>query len=67
MTDIITASEKLACARRELNRRQRIYPGMHKAGKVSAGFLVHEIGCMEAIVHDYERIMIELEAMRRNK
>jgi hypothetical protein len=54
MTDIITDSDKLACAERELKMRKRVYARFVDDGKMSAGKAAHEIACMEAIVADYQ-------------
>jgi len=60
MTDIITAKDKLNCAKRELAFRKRVYPHYRASGKMSAGRMVHEIACIEAMIHDYE-IAVEEE------
>ena len=56
MTDIITNADKLACAKRELGYRKRVYERWVDAGKMSAGKATHEIACMEAMVADYEKL-----------
>lgn len=54
MTDIITAADKLACAKRELSMRRNTYPRWVENKKMSAGQAAHQIAAMEAIVADYE-------------
>jgi hypothetical protein len=54
MTDIITTADKLACAKRELAMRQRVYPQWVEKNRMSASKAAHEIACMEAITADYE-------------
>ncbi len=54
MVDIITNSDKLACAERELKLRHRVYERLVDEGKMSAGKAAHEIACMAAIVKDYQ-------------
>ena len=56
MTDIITATDKLACAERELKMRRKVYPRWIADGRLSAGKAAHEIAAMEAIVADYSRL-----------
>lgn len=49
-----TAEEKLACARRELAMRERVYEFRIKQGKMTQQLADREIGLMRAIVADYE-------------
>lgn len=56
MTDVITNSDKLACAKRELGYRKFVYEKRVASGQMSAGKAAHEIACMEAIVADYEKL-----------
>lgn len=53
MTDIITDTDKLNCAEREVKLRQKHYPRWVEEGKLSLGKATHEIACMEAIAEDY--------------
>ena len=59
MTDIITTTDKLACAKRELAMRNNVYPRWVQQNKMSAGKATHEIDCMRAIVQDYEDALAE--------
>ena len=52
---MITASEKLKCAERELNYRKRVYGRMVSKGSMSEADRDHEIAVMEAIRDDYCR------------
>jgi hypothetical protein len=54
MTDVITIADKLACAKRELGYRKRVYQRLVDANKMSVGKMAHEIACMQEIVADYE-------------
>ena len=56
MTDIITTIDKLKCAQRELQMRERVYKRWVEENKMSAGKAGHEIACMRAIVADYEKV-----------
>lgn len=56
MSDIITNTDKLACAQRELKMRKRVYDRWVEDGRMSAGKAAHEIACMESIVSDYEKL-----------
>jgi hypothetical protein len=51
---IITAQEKLDCARRELAMRRRVYPRWVENQRMSQKQSEKEIAIMEAIVADYE-------------
>ena len=62
MTDIITATDKLACAERELKMRKRVYARWVEEGRISEGKATHEIACMEAIAADY-RVLAEKERL----
>jgi hypothetical protein len=53
MVDVITTSDKLACAERELKMRKRVYERWVEEDKMSAGKAAHEIAAMSAIVDDY--------------
>jgi hypothetical protein len=48
-----TASEKLACAERELRMRKRVYPRWVKAERMTSAEAAREVGIMEAIAADY--------------
>ena len=50
-----TAEEKLACVKRELAMRHRVYPSWVDKGRMTSEKAAHEIAVMEAIVRDYER------------
>ena len=54
MTEIITETDKLKCAERELAMRKRVYPRLVKQDRMSAGEAAHEIACMEEIAADYK-------------
>lgn len=49
-----TTTEKLACAKRELGMRRRVYPSRIENNHMTQQKADHEIACMEAIVADYE-------------
>jgi hypothetical protein len=59
MTDVISTTDKLQCAKRELAMRKQCYPRFIETGKMSAGKAAHEIDCMRAIVADYEDALVE--------
>lgn len=52
----MTEADKCACAERELQMRQRVYPRWVQIGKMSAEKARYEIECMRAIVEDYRKI-----------
>jgi len=49
-----TPPEMIACAKRELAIRKRVYPKLVEAGKMKADQCRHEIETMEAIVKELE-------------
>lgn len=49
-----TPRQKMFCARREVRQRQRVYPRLVDAGKMSRADADRELACMEAIAADYE-------------
>jgi hypothetical protein len=51
----ITINDKLACAQRELEMRQRVYPRQVASGKLTQTKADREIAVMRAIVQDYVR------------
>jgi hypothetical protein len=59
MTDIITTTDKLACVKRELLMRKRVYPRWVEDKRISEGLATHQIACMEAIVEDYEALVVK--------
>ena len=60
---MITPSEKLKCAERELHYRKRVYGRMVSKGSMSEADRDHEIAVMEAIRDDYCR---QVEAWHYN-
>jgi hypothetical protein len=50
-----TAEEKLACARRELSMRERVYPFRVSQAKMTPQQADRETALMRAIVADYEK------------
>jgi len=50
----IPAADKLACAKRELAMRERVYPRWIDSGRISRIKAAQEIAAMRAIVADYE-------------
>jgi hypothetical protein len=48
-----TPAEKLACLKRELGMRRRVYPRWVAQGKMSQAEMDREIRVMEALVADY--------------
>lgn len=50
---IVTPAEKLACIRRELSMRLRVYPRWIDNGKMTAAKANDEIAVMRAIEADY--------------
>jgi hypothetical protein len=57
MTEILTTTDKLKCAERELAMRKRVYPRWVELNRISAGKSAHEIACMESIVEDYRALV----------
>ena len=60
MTGPITARSKFECARREVEQRQRVYPRLVAAEKMTAQFADRQLEVMAAIAEDY-RALAELE------
>jgi hypothetical protein len=52
---VFTAAEKLACARREIAMRRRVYPGWIAGGRMTQAEADRQIAIMVAIAADYER------------
>lgn len=52
---MFTAAEKLACAKRELRMRHKVYPSWVARGKMFQNIADREIAIMQEIVADYER------------
>lgn len=50
-----TASDKLACAEREVKFRRRVYGIRVAEGKMKKAMAKREIACMEAIAADYRQ------------
>lgn len=50
-----TAVEKLTCAEREVNQRERVYARLVAAGKMSAKKAEYETAVMRAIAEDYRQ------------
>ena len=48
-----TRAEKRAAAMREVRQRERVYPRLVAAGKMSQAFADEQIGLMQAIAEDY--------------
>lgn len=48
-----TATEKHACAERELKMRERVYPHRIEGGRMSQAKADHEIAIMREIAADY--------------
>ena len=52
---MFTAADKLACAKRELRMRLKVYPSWIARGKMFQNHADREIAIMKEIVSDYER------------
>lgn len=59
---MITTADKLACLKREIAMRKRVYPRWVEAGRLSSAKAADEIAIMEAIMEDY-RSMAEKERL----
>lgn len=55
MSEVFSASVKLACVEREIKYRKRVYPRWIEAGKITDGFAAAQIAVMEAIAEDYRK------------
>ena len=51
---MFTETDKLACAKRELKFRERVYPRLIDTGKMTAALAARELDLMRAIVDDYK-------------
>ena len=49
-TPTLTAADLIACAKRELAFRKRVYPRQVQAGKMSPEDADHEIACMTVLL-----------------
>jgi hypothetical protein len=54
MTAAMTCAEKLACIRRELAMREKVYPRWIEQRRMTAAKAAAEIATMRAIAEDYE-------------
>ncbi len=61
-TVIFTATEKLACAEREVRYRRTVYPRRIEAGSMTPALANKQIALMEAIAADY-RVLAEKERL----
>jgi hypothetical protein len=59
MTVIITATDKMQCAERELRYRRRVYGRLVERGKMSKEQSERELELMEAIALDYRGLASE--------
>lgn len=49
-----TLDEKIACVRREVEMRRRVYPNWVRSGRISQAHADHQIACMESVLADLE-------------
>lgn len=56
---MISNEQKYECVQRELKMRQRVYPRMIDAGKITSEKAAFEIECMTAIMNDYEALAVK--------
>lgn len=54
-----TNNDKFKCARRELEMRQRVYPGMIERGNLDPRKAQSELDTMRAIMDDYAALAFE--------
>lgn len=59
---MISASDKLKCAEREVKMRKKVYPRWIADGRMTDERAKHEIETMEAIAEDY-RVQSEKERL----
>ena len=57
MSDQISNAEKLACAKRELQMRENVYPRWIAQGKIREAEARHQFAIMRAIVDDYKKLV----------
>lgn len=55
MADQFTAAQKAEVAGREVRQRERVYPRLVAAGKMTQAFADRQIAVMRAIEADYAR------------
>jgi hypothetical protein len=55
MTSPISNAEKLACAKRELQMRENVYPRWIAQNKIKEATARHQLAVMRAIVEDYQQ------------
>jgi hypothetical protein len=51
----ITTEDEFIAARRELQLRRHVYPGLVRRGKMTQEVAEHELAVMEQIMWDYEQ------------
>lgn len=64
MTREYTLRDQVACAKREIAMRERVYPKWVSAQKMRANEAEHETGAMKAILATLTRLAAEEEAKR---
>jgi hypothetical protein len=51
----ISREEKIACLKREIEQRHKVYPRLISNGAMSMEFAARQIEVMQDILEDYER------------
>lgn len=55
----VTLEQQLACAKRELALRQRVYPRFIDQGRISSALAARELAAMAAIIVTLEELIDE--------
>jgi len=55
-----TLDEQIACVKREIALRERVYPRRILDGKMDGRLAEHEIACMKAVLESLSRLEIRL-------
>ncbi len=58
----MTLEQQIACVRRELAMRQRVYPKWVTAGRMTQQQADHEVNAMTAVLATLERVQSEQRA-----
>lgn len=58
---IVSLSEQVACVRREIGMRERVYPGLVDKGKMTPRAALREQLAMQAVLETLERLQHEAD------
>lgn len=60
----IPLPQQIACVKRELAMRNRVYPGQVSRGKMRKSEADHEVSCIKAVLRTLEWLQLNEEAIK---